>query len=146
MHAALRFIMLAVLLAAPVAARADTEAHRLVIHMNDPTKEIMIEALHNAGNVMDYYRAHDSSAAIEIVANGRGVTMFVKDLSPVAAEVAELHTRYPSIVFDACAISLAHTEKALGRKLEVMPPARIIPSGAVRILELEEQHYGYLKP
>ena len=146
MRLALRFAVLTALLLAPGITRADTQAHRLVIHVNDPTKEIMTEALHNAGNVMDYYRAHNSSAVIEIVANGRGVTMFVKDMSPVAVEVADLHTRYPAVVHDACAISLANTEKALGRKLEVMPQARVIPSGAVRIIELEEQHYGYLKP
>ncbi len=146
MRFALRLVTLAALLAAPAATRAETAAHHLVIHVNSPTKEIMIEALHNAGNVMEYYHAHDSAAVIEIVANGRGVTMFVKDTSPVSAEVADLHKRYPDMVFDACAISLAGVAKAVGRKLEVMPEARLVPSGAVRILELEEQHYGYLKP
>ncbi len=132
----------------PFAARSapSEAAHRMVIHVNSPTKEVMLEALHNASNVIDYFHAHDSSAAIEIVANGRGVTMFVNGLSPVAGEIADYHNRYPDMVFDACALSLAATGKALGRKLDVMPQARTVPSGAARILELEEQHWGYLKP
>ncbi len=120
--------------------------HRMVIHVNSPTRETMVEALNNASNVIEAYRAHGSAAAIEIVANGRGVTMFVNGMSPVGSEVAAFHARYPDITFDACAISLAATGKALNRKLEVMPEARTIPSGAVRILELEEQHWAYLKP
>lgn len=137
---------------APLAARsAQPEKtgrpdHRMVIHVNSPTKEVMVEALHNAGNVIDHYRAQGGSAAIEIVANGRGVTMFVDGMSPVAKELADYHKRYPDVVFDACAISLAHTAKALGREMKVMADARTVPSGAVRILELERQGWAYLKP
>lgn len=133
---------------APFAARSASPeaAHRMVIHVNSPTKEVMLEALRNASNVIDDYRAQHSSAAIEIVANGRGVTMFANGISPVEGEIADYHTRYPEMVFDACAISLVATGKAVGRKLEAMPEARTIPSGAVRILELEEQHWAYLKP
>lgn len=134
--------------AAPFAARAaiaDPE-HRMVIHVNSATKETMEEALHNASNVIDHYRAHGSAASIEIVANGRGTTMFVDGLSPVGKEIAAYRARYPDMVFDVCAHSLASTEKALDRKLKVMPEARIVPSGAVRIQELEEKGWAYLKP
>jgi intracellular sulfur oxidation DsrE/DsrF family protein len=142
-----RLALLAAMLLAPAVARADPAPHRMVIHVDSPTKEVMIEALHNASNVIDYYRARAGSAKIEIVANGRGVTMFVNGMSPVGAEVADYSKRYQNdIAFDACAISLAKTGQALGRKLQVMAQAQLVPSGAVKILELEEQHYGYMKP
>lgn len=143
----LRLVLtMALILAVPALAWAQGQTHRLVIHVNAPEREIMIEALHNATNVIDHYRSEGDTVAIEIVANGRGVTMFAKDLSPVAKEIADIHTKYKQIIFDACAISLSHTSEALNRKLEVLPPAHLVPSGAVRILELEEQHYAYLKP
>ena len=130
---------------APLASAAEAP-HRMVIHVNSPTRETMVEALNNAANVIEYFRARGSAAAIEIVANGRGVTMFAAGMSPVAGDVAAFHARYPDAVFDACANSLAAVGKALSRKLEVLPEARAVPSGAARILELEEQHWGYLKP
>ncbi len=138
-------LILALSAVAPRALRAEAP-HRMVIHVNSPTRETMAEALHNAANVMDYYREHGSAAAIEIVANGRGVTMFVAGMSPVGSEIAAFHARYPDTIFDACAISLAAVGKALNRKLEVMPEVHTVPSGAARILELEEQHFAYLKP
>jgi uncharacterized protein len=138
-------LALALSVVAPPALRAEAP-HRMVIHMNSPTRETMIEALNNAANVIDAYRAHGSTAAIEIVANGRGVTMFAAGMSPVGGEVAAFHARYPDVVFDACALSLAAVGKSLNRQLQVLPEARIVPSGAVRILELEEQHWAYLKP
>jgi intracellular sulfur oxidation DsrE/DsrF family protein len=130
---------------APPALRAEAP-HRMVIHVNSPTRETMVEALNNAGNVIDYFRQRGSTATIEIVANGRGVTMFAAGMSPVGGELAAFHARYPDTVFDACASSLAAVGKALNRKLEVLPEARTVPSGAARILELEEQHWAYLKP
>ncbi len=139
-------LLTTLILAAPALAWAHGQSHRLVIHVDDPEREIMIEALHNATNVIDHYRSEGDTVTVEIVANGRGVTMFAKDLSPVAKEIADIHAKYPRITFDACAIALAHTSEALNRKLEVLPPARSVPSGAVQILELEEQHYAYLKP
>ena len=150
MRLARRLALLAPILSAfaPLALRAAPQgaAHHMVIHVNSPTRETMVEALHNAANVIDYFRERGSAAAVEIVANGRGVTMFVTGMCPVSGELADFHARYPETVFDACARSLAAVEKALNRKLEVMPLARLVPSGAARILELEEQHYAYLKP
>lgn len=127
-------------------AQPPEAAHRLVIHVNGPAKGTMEEALHNARNVIEYYRAHGGTVAVEIVANGDGTTMFVNGISPVASDLPVYYAKFPELTFDACAISLRHTEQALGRKLEVVSEARIVPSGAVRILELEEQHWAYLKP
>lgn len=140
--AALALTLLAV---TPSALRAEAP-HRMVIHVNSPTRETMIEALNNAGNVIDYFRQQGSTAAIEIVANGRGVTMFAAGMSPVGNEVASFHARYPDAIFDACSLSLAAVGRALNRKLEVLPEAHTVPSGAARILELEEAHWAYLKP
>ena len=138
-------LALALSAAAPPALRAEAP-HRMVIHVNSPTREVMVEALNNAANTIDYFRQRGSTAAIEIVVNGRGVTMFAAGMSPVGGELAAFHARYPDAVFDACALSLAAVGKALNRTLEVLPEARTVPSGAARILELEEQHWGYLKP
>ena len=106
----------------------------------------MLEALHNATNVVDSMRKQGRTIDIEIVANGPGSSMFVDALSPIEDEVRHIHAAYPNIVMSVCGISLAHTEAAMKKQLTVMPEARIVPSGAARIMELEEQHWAYLKP
>ncbi|HUB47757.1 MAG TPA: hypothetical protein VMB73_22490 [Acetobacteraceae bacterium] len=125
---------------------ADGKQHRMVIHVDSADAEIMSEALHNATNIIETERKAHDTARIEIVANGYGTKMFIRELSPVADEVRRVHAAYPSIVFSACGISLAHSEAAMKRSLTVLPQARVVPSGAARIMELEEQGWAYLKP
>ena len=135
------FLLLTALVA-PVSAAE----HRLLIHVDSPDPAVMIEALHNAANVVKAMRAQGDQVAIEIVANGPGTAMFIEALSPVKDDVRRLHAAYPDVVLSACGVSLAHMEATMKRKLPVMTEARVVPSGAVRIMELEEQHWAYLKP
>jgi intracellular sulfur oxidation DsrE/DsrF family protein len=126
--------------------RAADARHHLLVHVDSPDPDVMVEALHNATNAIDTVRKRGSTVAVEIVANGRGTVMFVETLSPVTDEIRRIHAAYPDLVMSACAISLSHIEAARKEKLTVMPDARIVPSGAVRIMELEERHWAYLKP
>ncbi len=139
-------LMLGILFALALPARAQVAQHHMVIHIDSPDQQMMVEALHNATNLIDTIRRQGGRVAVEIVANGLGTAMFVDALSPVKDEVRRIHIAYPDVVMSACAISLAHTEAAMNRKLTVMQEARVVPSGAVRIMELEEQHWTYLKP
>ncbi len=139
-------LMLGILFALASPARAQDARHRLLIHVDSADQEVMVEALHNATNVIDMIRKQGGSIAVEIVANGPGTAMFIEALSPVKDEVRRVHAAYPEVVMSACAISLAHTEAAMKRKLTVLDEARVVPSGAARIMELEEQHWAYLKP
>jgi len=120
--------------------------HHMVIHVDSADAEVMSEALHNAANIIDTERKNGDTAWVEIVANGYGTKMFVSDLSPVADEVRRIHAVYPGLVFSVCRISLAHADKAMNRQLTVLPNVQVVPSGAARIMELEEQGWAYLKP
>jgi intracellular sulfur oxidation DsrE/DsrF family protein len=139
-------LLFAMLIAAVLPARAQDAPHHLLIHVDSPDSDVMVEALHNATNAIDLLRKQGSSVAVEIVANGPGTAMFIDELSPVKNEVRRVHASYPAVVMSACGVSLAHTETAMKRQLTVMHEARVVPSGAVRIMELEEQHWTYLKP
>ncbi len=139
-------LLLNILLAITFSAYAQNAPHHLLIHVDSADAEVLVEALHNATNVIDTVRKQGGTVAIEIVANGPGTSMFIDELSPVKNEVQRVHAAYPDVVMSACGISLAHTEAAAKKKLTVMPEARVVPSGAVRIMELEEQHWAYLKP
>jgi uncharacterized protein len=139
-------LLFGMLLATTFSARAQNAQHHLLIHVDSGSAEVMTEALHNATNVVDMVRKQGGTVAIEIVANGPGTSMFIEELSPVRSEVRRVHAAYPDLVMSACGISLAHTEAVEKKKLTVMPEARVVPSGAVRIMELAEQHWTYLKP
>lgn len=139
-------LLVAIVIASLSSAQARPTQHHMVIHVDSPDPDVMTEALHNATNTIDTARRRGDTAAIEIVANGRGTIMFVAGSSPVPDEVRRVHTAYPGIVMSACGISLAHIAAAMKRTLDVLPEARVVPSGAFRIMQLQEQHWAYLKP
>ncbi len=135
-----------IVLGGALPSHAQTPQHHVVIHVDSPNPAVMTEGLHNAANIIDTVRKGGGTVAVEIVANGPGTAMFIDSLSPVKKEVKRIHAAYPDIVMSACGLSLAHTEADMKKTLTVMPEAQIVPSGAVRIMELEEQHWSYLKP
>jgi uncharacterized protein len=139
-------LLCAMLLAGTLPSQAQNAQHHVVIHVDSPNPEVMTEGLHNAANIIDTIRKDGGTVAIEIVANGPGTAMFIDSLSPVKKEVKRIHAAYPDIVMSACGLSFTHTEQDMKKTLTIMPEAHIVPSGAVRIMELEEQHWSYLKP
>jgi uncharacterized protein len=131
--------------------RARTEPakpHRLVIHIDQNDAEVMNLALNNARNVLDYFRDRNEDIDIEIVTYGPGLHMLRDDTSPVKDRIKQLaDVSFPSkIVFSACNITKAAMEKREGHSIAMVPQARLVPAGVVRIMELQEQGYGYVKP
>jgi len=122
--------------------------HRVVIQVDQNDAEVMNLALNNARNLLDYYRNKSEDVDVEIVAYGPGLHMLRDDTSPVKDRIRELTAlSFPSkIVFSACNNTKQGMEKREGHPITIIPQATIVPAGVVRILELEEQGYSYVKP
>jgi hypothetical protein len=121
-------------------------AHRLAIHVDDNDPRAMNLALNNAKNVLDYYQAKGETVAVEIVAYGPGLHMLRADTSPVKQRIGEMSLSAPEITFAACANTQAKMAKAEGKDVPLLREARLVPSGVVRLMELQEQGYSYLRP
>ena len=148
-------IVRSILLAAGVAflAASGTQAeagkpHRVVIQVDQNDAEVMNLALNNAKNVLEMYRAKNEDAVVEIVANGPGLHMLRDDTSPVKDRIKQLaELSFPStLTFSACNNTKQGMEKREGHPITIIPQATIVPAGVVRIMELEEQGYSYVKP
>ena len=119
--------------------------HRLAIHVDDNDAKVMNLALNNAKNVLDYYAAKGETVAIEIVAYGPGLHMLRADTSPVKQRVAEM-SMMPQITFAACGNTKANMAKQESKEVLLLSEARIVPSGVVRLMELQRKGYAYLRP
>ncbi|HEX4411194.1 MAG TPA: DsrE family protein [Xanthobacteraceae bacterium] len=122
--------------------------HRIVIQVDQNEPEVMNLALNNARNVLDYYRDKHEDADVEIVAYGPGLHMLRDDTSPVKDRIKELvEVSFPSkIAFSACNNTKQGMEKREGHPITIIPQAKIVPAGVVRIVELQEQGYSYVRP
>ena len=127
-------------------AKSPAVTHKVAIQVNQNDKAVMDLALNNAKNVIDYYKAKGESVAIEIVTYGPGLHMLRTDTSPVKDRIAPMSLENPSLKFIACANTQANQSKAEGKPVTLISEAQLMPSGVVRLMELQQQGYAYIRP
>lgn len=131
---------------APFAAWAEGQVHKLAIHVDEGDPQLLNMALNNAQNVVSYYEAQGDSAIIEIVAYGPGLTMFLDGKSPVGDRISAMALEHEDMTFSACGNTIAAMEKRTGAPVTVMSEVRVVPSGVVRLMELQGEGYAYIRP
>ncbi len=122
------------------------KGRKLAIQVDENKPEVMNLALNNAKNVVDYYKGKGEAVAIEIVTFGPGLHMLREDTSPVKQRIAEMSLANPSITFVACANTQTNQEKAEQKKISLISEAKVMPSGVVRLMELQAKGYAYIRP
>lgn len=130
------------------AVAGEGKAHRIAIQVDQNDPQVMNMALNNANNVIDYYRARNENVDVEIVTYGPGLHMLRADTSPVTDRIKRLKDTAFSgtIQFSACNNTQQGMEKAEGHTIALLPEATVVPSGVVRLMELQEQGFSYVRP
>jgi intracellular sulfur oxidation DsrE/DsrF family protein len=129
---------------APKSAAAPS--HKVAIHVDDNDAKVMNLALNNAKNVLEYYKTKGETVAIEIVTYGPGLHMLRSDTSPVKQRIGEMSLAAPEVSFAACANTQIGMSKQEGKDVPLMSEAQVVPSGVVRLIELQEKGYSYIRP
>jgi len=133
--------------AGPTAGQKNGEhPHRLILQVNTNDPAAMNLALNNAANVDQYYSDKGDPVEIEIVTFGPGLNMLRDDTSPVKDRIKSMAESRPSISFKACGNTQAGMAKAENKKIVLLPQASVVKSGVVRVMELQEQGWSYVKP
>jgi uncharacterized protein len=147
----LRRLAATALLSIAVAASAiaaDVKTHRVAIQVNQNDPQVMNLALNNATNVIEYFRGKNEEVEVDIVTYGPGLHMLRSDTSPVQDRLKRLkEMAFPGKVqFSACNNTKQGMEKTEGKAISVVSEATIVPSGVVRLMELQEQGWSYVRP
>ncbi|HXJ03122.1 MAG TPA: DsrE family protein [Micropepsaceae bacterium] len=120
--------------------------HKMVIQVSRDDVEGMNLALGNAVNAKKIYDQKGEQFQVEIVAYGPGITMFREDKSPVKDRLAEVKKEIPGIVYSMCGNAKAAAEKREGHEVVPIAGVGVVPAGIVRVAELQEQGYVYIRP
>ena len=141
-------VLLSIAFVSAACAADEKKPHRLAIHVDQNDPQVMNLALNNATNVLEYYRGKNEEVEIDIVTYGPGLHMLRSDTSPVQDRLKRLkEMAFPSKVqFSACNNTKQGMEKTEGKAISVVSDATIVPSGVVRIMELQEQGWSYVRP
>lgn len=128
------------LLARP--ARAEGTHHRVVFQVSANDPGVMNMAINNMVNMRKLYEERGETVGIELVAFGPGLNMLRADTSPVKERLANLK----GVTLSACENTRLGMEKVEGQPVVIIPQARSVPAGVVRLVELQEQGWSYLRP
>jgi len=125
---------------------APAAKHKVAFQVNQNDKAVMDLALNNAKNVLDYYKEKGETVAIEIVTYGPGLHMLRADTSPVKERIAPMSLENPNLAFIACGNTQANQSKAEGKPVNLISEAKVVPSGVVRLMELQKKGWAYIRP
>jgi len=130
------------------ALAADGKTHRIAIQVDQNDPAVMNMVLNNASHVIEHYRAKSEDVDVEIVAYGPGLHMLRADTSPVQDRIKQLKELvFPGkLQFSACNHTKQGMEKTEGHAISIVPEATVVPSGVVRLMELQEQGWSYVRP
>lgn len=131
---------------APKPPIPDRKPHRLILQVNTNEPAMMNLALNNATNVAQYYQDLGEKVEIEVVTFGPGLHMLRDDTSPVKARIKAITASTPAISFKACGNTQGNMSKAENKDIALIPEAAVVKSGVVRVMELQEKGWTYVRP
>lgn len=125
---------------------SEKKAHYLVLQVNANEPAMMNLALNNATNVVQYYKDIGEKVEVEVVTFGPGLHMLRDDTSPVKARIKAIAASTPAISFKACGNTQENMSKAESKEIALLPEASVVKSGVVRLIELQERGWTYVRP
>jgi len=115
-------------------------AHVVIqVDQGDPGRWHLV--LNNVDNMLEFMG--QDKIQIVVVAYGPGLKMLLAD-SPEAKRIQSLNVA--GVEFDACHNTMLGMAKKLGHMPVLVPEAVIVPGGVIRIIQLEQHGFTYLKP
>jgi uncharacterized protein len=147
-----RFVLAAVAALAAltfaVPGQAADKGHRIAFQVDQNDPAVMNLVLNNVSNLLEYYHSKGEQAQIEVVAYGPGLNMLREDKSPVKDRLKRIKSgSFPSsVAFSACHNTMMGMEKHEGHPIPIVSEAKVVPAGVVRLTELQEQGWSYIRP
>jgi intracellular sulfur oxidation DsrE/DsrF family protein len=114
------------------------------VNVNDPA--VMNLALNNVSNVAQHYKQMGQQVDIEVVAFRPGLHMLRDDTSPIKARIKTMSETMPQLSFAAYGNTRDNMAKAEANDIPLISQAKVVKSGVVQIMELQEQGWTYLRP
>jgi len=124
----------------------DSKTHHLILQVNTNDPAAMNLALNNATNVAQHYKELGERVKIEVVTFGPGLHMLRDDTSPVKARIEQMALSTPEVSFKACGNTQEKMHQAEHKDIPIIPQAQVVSSGVVRVMELQEKGWTYVKP
>ncbi len=133
--------LLALLILVPGLSYAADRKMVIQVNSQDPVTQKM--ALNSAKNLKKLLGKN--AVDVEVVVYGPGITL-LRSSGRSAGKIKTLMADYDVKVSVCDGALKAYAKRHGGRELEIIEGVSKVKTGAIRILELQEQGYAYLRP
>jgi intracellular sulfur oxidation DsrE/DsrF family protein len=123
-----------------------SKPHHLILQVNTNDPAAMNLTLNNATNVTQHYKELGEKVKIEVVTFGPGLHMLREDTSPVKARIEQMALSTPEVSFKACGNTQEKMHQAEHKDIPIVSQAQVVTSGVVRVMQLQEAGWTYVKP
>lgn len=120
---------------------AEGAPHKVVIQVSTDDPRTQTIALNNAVNLQK--ALGQDNVQIEIVAYGPGLGMLTSN-SKEGQRITSLAMQ--DIQFSACGNTMKGIEKKTGKMPALLEGVTVVEAGVLRLMELQEQGYAYVRP
>lgn len=117
------------------------DLHKVVIQISTDDKKVQALALNNAVNLQKHYGI--DNVEVEVVAYGPGLSVLTTE-SEESNRVKNLAMQ--NIHFNACGNTMEKAKKDTGKDVILTSGVVKVTAGVVKIVELQEEGYTYLRP
>jgi hypothetical protein len=128
--------------AAPLVA--DEAMTRVLLHVGTNDRDAMDEALASARYILEDFSRTGRAVRVHIVANGPGLDIFRRSVSPFADTIKELETEYSNVQFVACQNTIEKVEKRLRKPVVLLPEVLRVDSGIADIARKRARGWLYI--
>lgn len=140
------FVILSILILGASPGFAANKSHKLVLQISDASAQKMNLVLNVATQMTREITAKGDEIDIEIVTFGPGLNMLRPDKTHVAKRLKSISESLVNVSFYACRNTMKQMTKKEGKMPEVFKFAKIVPAGAVYILERSEEGWTVIRP
>ena len=125
---------------------AEGNVHKVAVQVNENDLAVMNIALNNVQNLTNYYHSSGDTVEVEMVTYGPGLNMLIDGRSPVADNIATMSLEMDNLSFAAFGNTHRKLSAKKGEDIALLDEANTLPSGVVRLIELQEDGFAYVKP
>ena len=120
---------------------SQAETRKVVIQVSSADKGVQKLAINNAVNVQKALGM--DNVVVEVVAYGPGLSILTAK-SKQAPRISSLATQ--GVKFSACGNTIKAVTRKKGKAPVLAKGVNVVPAGVIRIMDLQEQGYSYIKP
>ncbi len=120
--------------------------HRVAIQVSTNDPALMNMALNNVKNIIEHYKNSGETVEVELVTFGPGLHMLRADRSPVKDRLTSLKGSLPTLTYSACENTRNGMIRVEQGEVPMVPEAKLVPSGVVRLMQLQEEGWSYIRP